>query len=257
MKLFRTAPPVLLVLVALGAPLVAHGEGLSFLARFPDLSPDGRTIAFCTMGDVWTVPAGGGTASRITVHEAYDHSPHWSPDGQTIAFSSNRHGNDDLFVIDRRGGPAERLTHHSGGDQIADWDGGGVLFLSRHESLRPHLYRTRDGGNGIPDEVFADRLVEAAASPDGEWLAIVRGWTPWWRKHYRGKASRDIWLRPMSGGESVRITQWEGDDDDPMWAPGGASLFYISEGTDSVANIWRVGIDTGGGTAAARAARSS
>src|SRR5437588_8693441 len=59
-------------------------------ASFPALSPDGKTICFSYLGDLWTVDSNGGTATRLTVHEAHDGYPRWSPDGRWIAFASNR-----------------------------------------------------------------------------------------------------------------------------------------------------------------------
>src|SRR5437763_221069 len=63
----------------------------------PAVSPDGKTLAFSYLGDIWSVPVAGGTAMRLTIHEAHDAYPHYSPDGRWIAFSSMREGNYDVF----------------------------------------------------------------------------------------------------------------------------------------------------------------
>ena len=76
------------------------------LPRFPAPSPDGQSIAFSYHGDIWRVSLDGGRALRLTVHEDFDKNPIWSPDGKEIAFSSNRFGNDDIFVIPSDGGYA-------------------------------------------------------------------------------------------------------------------------------------------------------
>ena len=68
-------------------------------ARTPDLSPDGKTVAFSYLGDIWTVEAIGGVARPVSMHEAHDVNPVFSPDGKQIAFSSNRHGSYDVFVV--------------------------------------------------------------------------------------------------------------------------------------------------------------
>ncbi len=64
-----------------------------------DVSPDGKTIVFDLLGDLYTVPFTGGKATRITDGLAFDAQPRWSPDGQTIAFVSDRSGGDNLWTI--------------------------------------------------------------------------------------------------------------------------------------------------------------
>jgi tricorn protease len=74
-------------------------------ARTPDVSPDGRWVAFSYLGDIWIVSAEGGVARQITTHEAHEINPVFSPDGRWLAFSSNRYGSYDVFVVSVEGGP--------------------------------------------------------------------------------------------------------------------------------------------------------
>src|SRR5512146_325654 len=53
-----------------------------------DVAPDGRTIAFSLLGDIYTLPIGGGTATRIAEGLAWEVQPRFSPDGRRIAFTS-------------------------------------------------------------------------------------------------------------------------------------------------------------------------
>src|SRR5690349_5943252 len=55
-----------------------------------DLSPDGKTIVFELLGDLYTLPIGGGEATRITSGQAYDMQPAFSPDGKKLVFVSDR-----------------------------------------------------------------------------------------------------------------------------------------------------------------------
>jgi len=75
-----------------------------------DLSPDGRTIVFELLGDLYTLPSEGGEATRITSGQAYDMQPRYSPDGGRIVFVSDRNGSENLWIADADGGNAEALT---------------------------------------------------------------------------------------------------------------------------------------------------
>ena len=77
--------------------------------RDVQISPDGTEIAFCYKGDIYKVPANGGTATQLTTQASYECSPIWSPDSKQIAFASDRNGNFDLFVMSADGGAARVL----------------------------------------------------------------------------------------------------------------------------------------------------
>ena len=75
-----------------------------------DVSPDGKTIVFDILGDLYTIPIAGGTATRLTSGVPWDCMPRWSPDGRTIAFISDRDGGDNLWVVNADGTRAHRIT---------------------------------------------------------------------------------------------------------------------------------------------------
>src|SRR4026207_1212578 len=89
------------------------------LARHPDYH-NGK-IVFSYLGDLWVANDDGTGAHRVTDHTARDIYPRFSPDGKWIAFSSNRYGNNDVFVIPAAGGAAKQLTFHSGSDEVVGW----------------------------------------------------------------------------------------------------------------------------------------
>ena len=72
--------------------------------RYPAISPDGKTIAFCYKGDIFLVSSEGGRATQLTTHPAYDSRPVWSPDGKTIAFTSARDEGLNLYTVPVSGG---------------------------------------------------------------------------------------------------------------------------------------------------------
>ena len=67
--------------------------------RYPAISPDGKAIVFSYQGDLYRVSSGGGQATPLTLHEAYDYMPVWSRDGKWLAFASDRFGNFDVYVM--------------------------------------------------------------------------------------------------------------------------------------------------------------
>src|SRR5882762_4425900 len=108
-------------------PAQAQQAQHPLLLRQPAISPDGSLVAFSFQGDIWTVSAAGGNATRLTIHDGYESHPVFSPDGKQIAFSGARFGNNDLFVIPTQGGAVRRLTFHSGEDIISSWSGNEIL----------------------------------------------------------------------------------------------------------------------------------
>lgn len=75
-----------------------------------DVSPDGPTIVFDLLGDLYTLPIAGGTATRITSGTAFDAQPRWSPDGRSIAFVSDWPGADNVWTMDADGRNAHAIT---------------------------------------------------------------------------------------------------------------------------------------------------
>src|SRR3954467_15114979 len=105
-----------LALAALFVPAAAPAQEPIRFARTPDISPDGKLVAFSYLGDIWTVETIGGIARPVTMHEAHDYAPCFSPDGKTLAFASNRHGSYDVFAVPTQGGKPRRLTFDSAQD---------------------------------------------------------------------------------------------------------------------------------------------
>lgn len=62
-----------------------------------DVSPDGKTIAFDFLGDIYTVPIAGGKATQFTKGMAFDSHPKFSPDGKKLLFISDRSGGENIW----------------------------------------------------------------------------------------------------------------------------------------------------------------
>ncbi|MBN2054197.1 PD40 domain-containing protein [bacterium] len=215
-------------------------------AMSPMLSPDGRTLVFSYQGDIWTASSEGGTARRLTVHEAEEVSPAFSPDGRWIAFSSNRFGNMDVFVMTADGGEPRRLTYNSSDDEVVCFspDSGGVLFESYRDWLRFRMWKVPVEG-GEPVCINKEEGAEGRLSPDGSRLLFIYNYMGPYRKGYRGPSNGDLWIRDLEKDAIERITDYDGVDRDPLWTPGGDAVLFVSDRDSSVFNIWKKDLATG------------
>jgi tricorn protease len=230
----------------LAATFLHAQEPIKF-ARSPDISPDGKLVAFSYLGDVWVVETIGGVARPVTMHEAHDTYPVFSPDGRWIAFSSNRHGSYDVFVVAAHGGKPRRLTFDSANDLVCGWspDGKNVLFMSTRSTAYPQdfeLYTIPVEG-GRQQRLSVDGGRDGVFSPKGDQIAYVRGPGTWYRKGYRGSSNDDVWLCSADGTGNRRLTSFTGQDGSPMWSADGKSVYYVSEYFGTPANIVRQAAD--------------
>lgn len=77
-----------------------------------DVSPDGASIVFDMLGDIYRLPVDGGEAEALTRGLALDTQPVFSPDGRSIAFLSDRSGAENLWIMDRDGANARQISFH-------------------------------------------------------------------------------------------------------------------------------------------------
>ena len=75
-----------------------------------DVSPDGKTIVFDLLGDLYTLPITGGKATRLTSGQSFDAMPRFSPDGKRVAFVSDRTGGDNVVLMTLDGKDTVQLT---------------------------------------------------------------------------------------------------------------------------------------------------
>jgi len=217
-------------------------------ARFPTISPDGSTIAFSYQGDIWSVPTEGGRAWRMTVHEGHETRPQWGPNGEKIAFISDRHGNDDVFVMNANGSQINRLTYHSTDDELTGWTPTQeVIFnterLFNQVEWEPEIHTVSAEG-GTPVRFFDSFGLMATMSPNGRFLAFVRGYNKEYRKNYRGPANKDIWIYDTQNNTYQQLTDFKGNDMYPTFV-GNDALYFVSERND-VHNIFKMMLNSDG-----------
>src|SRR5262245_4066263 len=75
-----------------------------------DISPDGKTLVFDMLGDIYSLPVAGGTATALMKGPAFDSHPQYSPDGTKIAFTSDRSGMENIWIMDADGKNPRAIT---------------------------------------------------------------------------------------------------------------------------------------------------
>lgn len=217
------------------------------------ISPDGNKIAFTYKGDIWTVPAAGGTATRLTMTDQYyEASPVWSPDSRSVAFRSNRAGSFDIYVVDADGGEPRRLTFGSGQETPEAFtpDGKSILFSSYMtptaqtaafpSSRLTQLYSIPVGG-GRPALVSATPVLYPSFAPGNSNLVYyqdIKGFEDQWRKHHTSSDTRDIWTLDLKSGKHVNLTERGGEDRNPVISPDGKTLYFLSERDGGSMNVY-------------------
>ena len=205
-------------------------------------SPDGTEIVFCYMGDIYTVPATGGDAVRLTTLSSYECNPVWSPDGKQLAFASDRYGNFDVFVMPAFGGSATRLTFNSASEIPTTFtpDGQNVLFTAAIQdpassagfptSSLPELYAVPvTGGKSV--QVLSTPAEAVCYSSKGDFFLYQnrKGYEDEWRKHHISSITRDIWRYDVKNGRHTNLTARAGEDRNPVLSADGKTVYMLSE----------------------------
>lgn len=188
--------------------------------QMPRFSPDGKTIAFTGQyegnTDVYTIPAAGGVAKRLTFHSdvVTDPPTRWGPD-----------------------------------DMVLGWtpDGNHIVFLSRRNtpnSWYGQLFQVPAGG-GLPAQLPVPKGGTLSFNADGSKMAynrIFRNFRTW--KDYYGGLAQDIWIYDFNAHKARRITHWKGADTDPMWYRD--KIYFASDrGAGRTMNIWSYDLGSG------------
>ncbi|HRJ95643.1 MAG TPA: S41 family peptidase, partial [Fimbriimonadaceae bacterium] len=152
----------------------------------------------------------GGRAVPVTNHVEMDDNPVWSPDGLWIAFSSNRNGNNDIYVVPADGGPTQRLTWHSGSETPGDWtaDGKAILFNALRDGVDNGIFAV-DAQTTKTRLILVDKVAlrRPQAAPDGKNFLYQRFDFNPYRPRYTGSAASQIWLFDSSSNKRTLIAK--------------------------------------------------
>ncbi|UCH84968.1 MAG: PD40 domain-containing protein [Candidatus Latescibacterota bacterium] len=213
------------------------------LMRFPDIH--GETIVFVYGEDIWSVPAGGGTATRLTIHDGAERFPRFSPDGQWIAFTGDYDGNADVYVMDIHGGNITRVTFNGSYDEVVGWHPtkNKIMFRSNRASFNrfDRLFLIAPDGTGI-ETLIMHEAAHGCFSPDGGAIAYnreSREFRTW--KRYQGGDAQDIYLFDFEKNQDAKLTDFKGTDRTPMWI---GDKIYFSSDRERTLNIFSFDTNT-------------
>ncbi|MGI8884026.1 MAG: S41 family peptidase, partial [Pyrinomonadaceae bacterium] len=224
--------------------ILASAQTATAYLTEPAFSPDRKEIVFVSGGDIWTVPASGGTASLLVSHPATESRPQFSPDGKKLAFISNRTGSGDIYVLDFATNDVKRITFDDATDNFDAWspDGKWLYFFSNSKDIAGmnDIFRVSANG-GTPQEISSDRYTNeffAAPAPDGNSLAFsARGIAngQWWRNGRSHIDESEIWMK--RGENYEKISDGGAKQLWTMWSADGSRMFYVSD-RSGTQNIW-------------------
>jgi Tol biopolymer transport system component len=206
-----------------------------------DVSPDGKTIAFELLGDIYTLPIEGGKAKLIDGGMSFDSQPRFSPDGQWIAFLSDREGSENVWIMKADGSGAKQVSKDPNNEFASpSWDPSGkyIYVCKTKFGIGPReiwMYHV-DGGTGVQitksrpspatprDQRTSDMGV--VASPDGRYLYFAQR-----RRDFSYNSMFPLWSikrKDRKTGDEDTIIEQPRSAMRPGISPDGKSLLYVT-----------------------------
>lgn len=209
-----------------------------------DVSPDGRTIAFDMLGDIYTMPIAGGTPTRITSGLAYDQQPRFSPDGRQIAFTSDRGGGDNIWVMGTDGSGTRAITSETFTLlNNPTWSPDGRFIAARKHFTTQRslgtgeiwLYAVNGTGGGVAlversSPQLQKELGEPIFSHDGRSIYFTRDASPGNQFQYAQDSNAGAFVierYDMATGERTQIAGGPGGAVRPQPSPDGRWLAFV------------------------------
>ena len=208
-----------------------------------DVSPDGKTLAFDLLGDIYTLPIAGGTPTRIAEGLAYDHQPRFSPDGKKIAFTSDRGGGDNIWTMNLDGGDKRQVTKED--FRLLNqpsWSPDGRFIVAKKHFTTGRSLGTGEvwiyhvsGGGGVPlvkraSEQLQKELGEPIYAADGKSIFYVRNVTPGPIFEYAQDSNTDLFdieRYELATGEVTTAVSGVGGSVRPTPSPDGRRIAFV------------------------------
>lgn len=208
-----------------------------------DVSPDGTRVAFDMLGDIYVMPIGGGTPTRIAEGLSYEQQPRWSPDGSRIAFVSDRGGGDNIWIMRADGSDKKQLTKEDFRllNQPSWSPDGRYIVAKKHFTTTRSLgtgevwlYHV-DGGTGVQlvkrvNEKHQKELGEPTFAVDGKSVYFTRNITPGGTFQYAQDSNGELFAierYELETGETHQVTAGNGGAVRPTPSPDGKSLAFV------------------------------
>jgi Tol biopolymer transport system component len=212
----------------------------------PVVSPDGRTIAFTAIGDLWLLPAGG-TPVRMTNDAAFEVDPAWSPDSTQLAFVSDRGGHMDLWVRDLRASKETQVTRERAAVSGPAWsrDGSQIAYLADRHEIRTVRIKPGDCRGGATRGGTTGELGRPTWAPGCRSVAVGALFP--YSDRYREGLNQLLLYAFESGSWSQSVlfprrSAGNRESGGPVWSPNGTHMAFVTEG-----RLWVVAVDGEGG----------
>lgn len=223
-----------------------------------DVSPDGNTLAFDLLGDIYTMSIKGGEAEPLMTDIAWQMQPRFSPDGKHIAFTSDEDGGDNLWIMNRDGSNSKAVSKEQ--FRLLNspaWSPDGNYLIGRKHFTSSRslgagevwLYH-KTGGSGVmltkrPNE--QKDLGEPAYSADGKYVYFSQDATPGKTFHYSKDSVKGIYKikrLELATGEIETIISGKGGAIRPTPSPDGQYIAFISR-DDFSSNLYLYDLKSG------------
>lgn len=225
-----------------------------------DVSPDGSTVAFALLGDIYTMPISGGTPRRIAEGLAWEVQPRFSPDGSRIAFTSDRGGGDNIWLMNADGSDKRQVTEEK--FRLLNqptWSPDGRFIAAKKHFTTGRSAGTGEvwlyhvsGGSGVAlveraNEQLQKELGEPVYAPDGSAIYYTRNVTPGPIFEYAQDSTQsmfEIERYDLKTGKVTTAVSGYGGSVRPNPSPDGKLLSFVRRDKDQ-SQLWVKNLETG------------
>lgn len=204
-----------------------------------DISPDGNTLVFDLMGDIYTIPASGGTATAVTKGLAFDTHPRYSPDGKKILFTSDRSGSENLWYIDMEKKDTVQLTKDRDQNYTnAAWTPDGKYVVASRGRLDMKLWIMHvDAGAGTQLVDGPMKVIDPAVGNTGRYVYYSQRFGAW--TYNAPMPQYQIGVYDRENAKTTTLTSRYGSAFTPVLSKDGKWMVYGSRFEDKTGLVLR------------------